>query len=185
MVNIRYSSLTCLACISFLSTACTTGVVQTPGVGAPVEQGGIPDQSRGGEADDIVFPDISAPVDDQKAPAREPVQHKTRQAVIALLIDADHYVDEGQYKQAEASLERALRIDPKNPLLWHKLGRLHLQQGEWDAAITMANKSNVLAKGNTNLQADNWLMIAHARKALGDRKGASEAMVKVEQLRRQ
>ena len=181
MVYIRYISLVSLVC--FLSTACTSSVVQSPQDSAPVGQGYIPEDVP----DDSVYPDKSAPVEDRKPPAEasagKPVQHKASQAVIALLYDADHYVAAGKHQQAEATLERALRIDPKNPLLWHKLGRLHLQQGEWQQAIAMAKKSNVLAQGDQRLQADNWLVIAHAKKALGDKQGASQAMNTVEQLR--
>lgn len=103
-------------------------------------------------------------------------------AVVALLDDADHYAVSGKKQEAVASIERAIRIEPKNPLLWHKLGQLHLQQGKWEQAIAMAKKSNVLATGNQSLQADNWMIIAKARDAMGDKQGAAEAFNMAHQL---
>jgi Putative Zn-dependent protease, contains TPR repeats len=85
-------------------------------------------------------------------------------------------------EQAAASLERALRIEPKNPLLWHKLSRLRLQEKHWEQAIALAKKSNVLASGNSSLQAENWRIIAQASKALGDEAGMAAAVEMVRQL---
>lgn len=55
--------------------------------------------------------------------------------------------DAGDYSQASALLERALRIDPNNPVLWVELGELHLTAGNDEQAATMARKALTLAGG--------------------------------------
>ena len=139
--------------------------LEEPGLARPQPLSDIPDEEP------------AAPV-----PLDEPVQQDSP-AVVALLDDADQYVVSGKKQEAVASIERALRIEPKNPVLWNRLGQLRLQNGEWEQAIAMAKKSNVLATGNRSLQADNWMIIAKARDAQGDKQGAVEAMNNVYQLK--
>jgi predicted Zn-dependent protease len=103
--------------------------------------------------------------------------------VVALLDDADKYATTGKKQEAVASIERALRIEPKNPLLWHKLGQVRLQEGNWDQAIAMAKKSSVLAPGNRLLQSENWMIIARASEGKGDMAGALQALDRAKQLR--
>lgn len=104
-------------------------------------------------------------------------------AVVALLDDADQYSSSGKKQEAIATIERALRIEPKNPVLWHRLGQLRLQEGNYDQAVAMAKKSNVLADKNPSLQYDNWIIIAKAKDAMGDKEGAAEALNSAYQLR--
>lgn len=191
MVNIRYFSLVNLIPLFLLLGACTQAMVPVEDATVAVEEDTYPEEIPPVTKSDV--PEVTiqqpAPIEERNIPAdgldQGPVQHKASQAVIALLNEADHQVSSGNHQQAEATLERALRIDPKNPVLWHKLGRLHLQEGDWQTAISMAKKSNVLSQGNRALQADNWLMIAHARKALGDKQGTTEAMNQAARLRQQ
>ncbi|MEJ2154345.1 MAG: tetratricopeptide repeat protein [Desulfobacteraceae bacterium] len=49
--------------------------------------------------------------------------------------------------EARANLERAVRIEPRNPLLWQELARVQLEQGQYRQAENMAAKSNTLAGG--------------------------------------
>ena len=96
-------------------------------------------------------------------------------AVVALLDRADQQHRGGDLDAAAASLERALRIEPRNALLWHRLARVRLEQGQPDQTVQLAAKSNSLAGGDTRLQASNWRLIASARKAQGDTAGARNA----------
>ena len=61
--------------------------------------------------------------------------------------------DAGDYRQASALLERALRIDPNNPVLWVELGELHLTAGNDEQAATMARKALTLAGGERAIEA--------------------------------
>jgi predicted Zn-dependent protease len=101
-------------------------------------------------------------------------------AVLALLESAQSQQQAGNYEQAAAALERALRLEPRNAMLWHRLAQVRLSQGQWRNAIDFAAKSNSLAGGERNLQASNWLVIAQAKERQGDREGAQAARARVE-----
>lgn len=59
----------------------------------------------------------------------------------------------GSLPAARASLERALRIDPNNAVLWLELGELDLQTGNATQAATMARKAMTLAGRDGRLTA--------------------------------
>jgi tetratricopeptide (TPR) repeat protein len=95
--------------------------------------------------------------------------------VLALLDQANHEISAGQYQKADVSLERALRIEPRNSVLWQKLAVVRLNQGEYQQAENLAIKSNVLDPDNRRLRAENWRIIGQARTALVDMDGAQAA----------
>lgn len=124
-----------------------------------------------------VLPDLSplpepVPLEPPPADYREPAASP---AVVALLDQARNQARVGEGEQAAASLERALRIEPRNPWLWHRLAVLRLQQRYWDQAVDLANRSNSLAAGNPRLLGGNWQVIAEALAARGDASGAAQA----------
>lgn len=108
---------------------------------------------------------------------------RTSKTVLALLDTAREAAKAGQLHNAEAQLERALRIDPRNAVLWHYMAKLRLHQDRIADAAGLAAKSNSLAGKNRALQADNWRIIAHARHQQGDLAGAQRAQDKVDQLK--
>jgi len=76
---------------------------------------------------------------------------------------------------AAATLERALRIEPNNPLLWIELGRLRLNEKNAVQADSMGRKAVALATGDPNAQATAWRLIAESLRARGRKKEAAEA----------
>jgi Tfp pilus assembly protein PilF len=82
----------------------------------------------------------------------------------------------GRPSNAAASLERALRIEPRNPRLWQELARVRLKQGQYAQAESVAARSNSWAGTDSALRADNWRLIAEAREARGDAEGARAAL---------
>ncbi len=106
-------------------------------------------------------------------------------AVIALLDRAQTDNTAGQHEAAGASLERALRIEPRNPWLWHELAQVRLDEGQYAQAITLARKSNSFAAGQYRVQAENWQVIAKARVAQGDSAGAEQAFKQAADLAQQ
>ena len=96
-------------------------------------------------------------------------------AVIALLDRARLDTGSGQREAAGASLERALRIEPRNGWLWHELAQLRLAQGQYAQAIALAQKSISFAARERRLQAMNWRVIGNARVAQGNPAGAEQA----------
>ena len=96
-------------------------------------------------------------------------------AVLKLVSNARRATKNGQLDRAEVFLERALRLEPHNPVLWNYMAKLRLHQGRYSDAQNLAAKSNSLLRGNPVMQADNWRIIAHARQKSGNTKGANEA----------
>jgi cytochrome c-type biogenesis protein CcmH/NrfG len=105
-------------------------------------------------------------------------------AVVALLDSAAAEQRAGQLPASAAALERALRIEPRNPYIWHRLARLRLQEGNYAQAAGLAAKSNALAGGDDRLRAANWRMIGEARRQTGDQAGADAAFAEAERLGR-
>ena len=103
-------------------------------------------------------------------------------AIRELLNDANRHSAEGRHDGAAAALERALQIEPKDAALWHRLARTRLDQGKVGLAEALAAKSNSLAAGDPNLQAQNWRVIAKARQKLGDASGAKDALERAARL---
>ncbi len=127
----------------------------------------------------IIIPDIVADPDKSKmiVPGAQ-----TSPAVVSLLEQARTATQQGDVQRAEVLLERTVRIEPKNAILWNYLAKIRLQQGRFNEAAGLAQKSNVLAKGDKKLQIDNWRIIAHARNRNGDLAGAREAQIKIDAL---
>jgi tetratricopeptide (TPR) repeat protein len=73
----------------------------------------------------------------------------------------------GEYIAAGATLERALRIEPDNPLLWVELGRVQLGEGNGAQAASMGRKALALATGDPAAQASAWRLIADSLHAQG------------------
>ena len=96
-------------------------------------------------------------------------------AVIALLDRAQLDTATGQREAAGASLERGLRIEPRNAWLWHELAQLRLTQGQYAQAISLAQKSISFAGRDRRLRALDWRVIGNARVAQGNSSGAEQA----------
>lgn len=87
-----------------------------------------------------------------------------------------------KYDAAVGQLERALRIEPKNPFIWQALAEAHLQLQHADQAESAAQKSNSLARGNPYLTAGNWRVIASARTLKSDGAGARLAASRADEI---
>ena len=95
--------------------------------------------------------------------------------VVALVDTANRQAASGDTANARRTLERALRIEPRNALLWNELAHLYYRDELFNKAANTAAKSNSLAGSNADLKYDNWRLIARARKKTGDAEGASIA----------
>jgi hypothetical protein len=97
-------------------------------------------------------------------------------AIASLVTSARSDAAAGRLTNAAASLERALRIEPRNPRLWQELARVRLKQGDYQQAESVAARSNSWAGSDSRLRAENWRLIAQARDARGDAAGARTAL---------
>ena len=114
--------------------------------------------------------------------APPPVSRSENVAVAGLMESARADVAAGKLSTAAASIERALRIEPRNPRLWQELARVRLQQGQHVQAEEVAKRSSSFAGSDNALRAENWRLIAQAREALGDADGARAARETAEKL---
>ena len=105
-------------------------------------------------------------------------------AIAGLLQSARSDSAAGRLTNAAATLERALRIEPRNPRLWQELARVRLKQGEYAQAESVASRSNSFAGSDNALRAENWRLIAQAREALGNADGARQALETAQRLGR-
>jgi len=140
----------------------------------PVVTYPAPTQSPSGQAPDAGYPTTTAPP--------QTAEDVSGQAVTALMRQARTALDAGQPDQAAAALERAIRIEPRNPFVWSMLGKTYLAQNNYVQAENVCSKSNALARGNAYVQLDNWNTIRSARAAQGDTAGAAEAAQRIEVL---
>ena len=112
------------------------------------------------------------------------VEHQVDNRAVALLWDeAEQARRNGNLEAAVASLERAVRVAPDDPVLWSRLAELRFRQQEFAVAENLAAKSNALAGDRQLLRFRNWLIIAEARKQRGDQEGAKQARNEARRLR--
>lgn len=114
----------------------------------------------------------------------EPPPISEQPAVIALYDGARNDTAAGRLDAAAATLERALRIEPRNPGLWQELAKVRLAQGQYEQVLSLAAKSNSLAGDSKYIRAGNWRVIGEARSRLGDTRAAQDAFDKAAELER-
>ena len=110
-------------------------------------------------------PVIEEPARTTPPPAYSDAQTTTHPAVLALLSEATAQESSGDLEVAAAKLERALRIEPRNAVLWHHLAAIRLRQGQTQLAMSLAQKSNSFAARDADLMERNQRIIdqAHQR----------------------
>jgi len=91
---------------------------------------------------------------------------ETGRAVATLLAKVETQAGQAHWERAAALLERALRIEPRNAQLWHRLAKIRLQQGRYGMAESLAQKSSALAKDDEALKRRNAELIEVARRAV-------------------
>jgi len=127
-----------------------------------------------------VAPPVPAPI---PVPVRPP-RAKQRQihvgaAASALLGQAEKEAAVGEHVEAAATMERALRIEPENPLLWMELGRLRMAEGKAEPAEGLYRKALTLAEGDGVVQARAWGLLAESLRARGRNQEAAAAQAHI------
>lgn len=105
-------------------------------------------------------------------------------AVVALVDEAHAEATDNKLQSASATLERALRIEPRNPRLWQELARVQLTRGDAAQAESLAARANTWAGSDRALRAANWQLISAARAARGDMDGAQAAAARAAEFER-
>lgn len=115
----------------------------------------------------------SAPGPQEPSPAQSPPPGPPPRAFVlgpaatALIGEAHAQEQSGNFAIAGQTLERALGIEPRNPLVWIELGRENILAGQPAQAYGMGRKALYLATGDSHAQAAAWELIAAALRAQG------------------
>ena len=114
------------------------------------------------------------------APVREPVLSPASRALVG---QAQTQLAAKNFAVAASSLERALRIEPDNALLWIELGKVRQAEGNYVQAENMARKAVSMSGNAPKAQSAAWSLIAESYRARGKNPQAQEAQARAEQLR--
>jgi predicted Zn-dependent protease len=118
----------------------------------------------------------------QPAPApvvREPALGAASRALVS---QAQTQLATKNYAVAASSIERALRIEPDNPLLWLELGKVRLAEGNYVQAENMARKAVSMSVNAPRAQSSAWRLIAESYRARGKNIEAQDAQARAESL---
>jgi tetratricopeptide (TPR) repeat protein len=168
----RFHSFISLAVAASLLSACS--IVRAPESQSPAGPGPAPatPSQQPGSAQPQPAP---LPPGVTETPRPPPKQFRLSPATGALVTQARKQANSGAYEPAAATIERALRIEPENPLLWIELGQIRLGEGNASQANSMGHKALALATGDAQAQASSWHLIADSLRALQRNPEAAEA----------
>ena len=136
-------------------------------------------------------PGTAAEAGEATAPVAPPPKERPKVAPASLspasrslVAQAQAQRSKGDLPGATVSLERALGIEPNNPLLWIEMGRLRMDQHNFPQAESMGRKALSMAVGDPHTQSLAWQLIADAFRARGMNPQAQEALDKSRDLSR-
>ena len=107
-------------------------------------------------------PPVAPPPAPPPAPVR--IVPPVSPASQTLLNESRSHSAAGRYPQAAASIERAIRIEPRQPVLWLELGNIRLKEGDHVQAESLGRKALSLSAGDAALSARAQQLISNAKK---------------------
>ncbi len=116
----------------------------------------------------------SSPSPGSPTPVPPPRQNSFSPATLSLVTQARSLLAHGEFDGASSTLDRALRIEPNNPLLWIELGRLRLAERDPHQAEGCARKALALASGDPSARKQSGRVLADALRAEGYNQEARE-----------
>ncbi len=99
--------------------------------------------------------------------ASTPASPRVDSAVLQLQREAVAAFDRGAYQQAVERLQRAIRIEPRNPLSWHYLAQTYWRSGDYARCVDMAQRAQSHAAGDARLVSINASLLQRCREAAG------------------
>jgi len=151
-------ALTALLAATLLLSGCPASLRTHPDAAAP----GNPLPSA--EAPPAV-PASSSPLPPPQPAPPPPRENHLSPATRSLVAQAHTLVAHGDLDGASSTLDRALRIEPNNPLLWVELGRLRLAENNAHQGEVCGRKALALASGDRTTQAQAGRLLADALRA--------------------
>jgi tetratricopeptide (TPR) repeat protein len=107
-------------------------------------------------------------------PAPAPREFRLSPATQSLVAQAHTLQGRGDLLGASSTLDRALRIEPSNPLLWIELGRIRLVEGDAHQAEVCGRKALALASSDQRALSGARHLLADALRTQGRNQEASE-----------
>lgn len=153
-----------LAVAALLATGCSF----LPG---PPPQ--VPDPAPPPPPPPTVTPVVIAPPA-EAAPPPPPPPSPPPAAITEALIDEARILDNaGSPTEAAATIEQAIRIEPRRGELWLQLAELRLREGRAAMAEQSARKALLFLRPDSPEERQAWVVIADARDAQGDHETAA------------
>lgn len=100
-------------------------------------------------------------------PTAPPRENRLSPATLALVTQSRTLAAHGDLDGASSTLDRALRIEPSNPLLWVERGRLRLAENDAHQAEGCARKALALASGDRSAEAQAGRLLADSLRVQG------------------
>ncbi len=126
-----------------------------------VSPSSAPSPSSSGSA----APRVSAPQPLPPSAAPPVRENHLSPATRALVAQAHTLIAKGDLDAASATLDRALRIEPNNPLLWVERGKLRLAENDAHQAEGCGRKALALASGDRGAERQAGRLLADALRA--------------------
>jgi predicted Zn-dependent protease len=177
---LKINSVLCIALL--MLAGCSTPAVR-PDTSAPIAPAAstvnTPDQSQ-----PVVAPQIiAAPAEALPSPPTR--SYTLNAASTALVTQAHTQLAAKNFLNAAATIERALRIEPNNPLLWLEYAQVRLNEQSYFQSESMARKALMLANGDPHTQSTAWRLIASSLRAQNKSNEAQQADAKADALQPQ
>lgn len=128
-------------------------------------------------------PEPERPVEQPQPPAPVIREPSLSAASRALVSQAQVQLQSKNYPVAASSIERALRIEPDNPLLWIELGKVRQAEGNYVQAENMGRKASSMSVNAPRANSAAWTLIAESLRARGKNVEAREAEVRANGFR--
>jgi tetratricopeptide (TPR) repeat protein len=117
---------------------------------------------------------LPPPIAPAPRPSPPPRENHLSPATQSLVTQARAVLARGDFNGASSTLDRALRIEPNNPLLWIELGRVRLLESDAHQAEGCGRKALALASGDRGAQRQAGRLLVDALRAQGRNPEASE-----------
>jgi tetratricopeptide (TPR) repeat protein len=179
-------SLAAVPCLTLAASGCALDPFH-PVEPGPTSGHGSP-QPQSGSAPVLSEPPVITPPGQEQepviaAPTPTPLPRERPKAPAAtlgpaskaLVSQAEVQRKKGDLPGATVTLERALRIEPNNPLLWIEMGRLRMDQRNYAQAEGMGRKALSMSVGDDRTQSQAWQLIADSLRARGRNPEAQQA----------
>jgi tetratricopeptide (TPR) repeat protein len=182
------SKLLATALMMLLITACSTAPQTTRPEIVERPSDTLPESEPSAVTTDAFIEDMPTPQVQAKEaalpklPSHEPKPFVQKPAVTALLAQAEASQTQGQHRQAQQHVQRAQRIAPDDPFVYHKLAEIHFDLESYALAEQVALKGISVANEQPVLLKKLWLLLAETRSAVGDISGAKAAKNKASQF---